>query len=108
VTFLLWCVGDLHDCRPNIHISLSLCTGITNKVALPLYATFYTQILILEEYIKINVFLKSDTAFVWYTKGLEFMSLNQFAKRVKLMLIMLCPYGLVIWPLFDTPKVLSL
>jgi hypothetical protein len=22
----------------------------------------------------------SDTAFVWYTKGLEFMSLNRFAK----------------------------
>ncbi len=51
----------------------------------------------------------SDTAFVWYTNGLEFMSLNQFAKRVKLMLIMPCPYyyGLVIQPLFDTPKVLS-
>jgi hypothetical protein len=43
-------------------------------------------------------------------KVLSFMSLNQFAKRVKIMLIMPCPYyyGLVIRPLFGTTKVLSL
>ncbi len=40
-------------------------------------------------------------------KVLSFMSLNQFAKQVKIMLIMPCPHGLVIRPLFDTPKVLS-